>query len=115
MTLPTPYSSDGRAIIRRGGDEVHSVTSAQTPLSKEQKARTKRYLLSMSIRTACFLGAVVAQGWLRWVLLAGAAFLPYIAVVMANAGRENDTDTGPDPFTPVTLTPIEGPRPGLGR
>lgn len=115
MTLPTPYDGEGRAAIRRGGDEVHSVTSAQTPLSQEQKARTRRYLMSMSIRTACFLGAVVAQGWLRWALLVGAVVLPYIAVVMANAGRENDIDLGPDPVTPIGLTPIEGPRPGVGR
>jgi len=114
MTLPTPYSGDGRGVIRRGSDEVHSVTSAQTPLSQEQKARTRRYLLSMSIRTICFLGAVVAQGCLRWALLAGAVVLPYVAVVMANAGRENDIDVAPDPVTPIGLTPIEGPRPGLG-
>lgn len=112
MTLPTPYS--GRDPIRRSADEVHSVTSAQTPLSQEQRARTRRYLLSMTIRTVCFLGAVAAQGWLRWALLAGAVVLPYVAVVMANAGRENDIETGPDPVTPVTLTPLDGPRPGLG-
>ena len=112
MSLPTPYQ--GPPIIRRGDDEVHSVTSAQTPLSKEQRARTKRYLLSMTIRTICFLGAVVAQGWLRWALLAGAVVLPYVAVVMANAGRENDMETGPTTVTPIDLPTIEGTRPGIG-
>ena len=38
----------------------------------------------MAIRTACFIGAVLVDGWLRWVLVAGAFILPYIAVVMAN-------------------------------
>ncbi len=113
MSLPTPYSGDNKPIIRRGDSEVHSVTSAQTPLSQEQKARTKRYLMSMTIRTVCFLGAVVAQGWLRWALLAGAVVLPYIAVVMANAGRENDIDLGPAPVQPADVTPIEGPPAGL--
>lgn len=112
MTLPSPYSPD--PIIRRDDPAVHSVTSAKTPLSKEQKARTRRYLLSMTIRTVCFLGAIVAQGWLRWVLLAGAVVLPYIAVVMANAGRENDIEEGPESVTPLSVTPLEGPRPGVG-
>ena len=69
--------------------EVFSITGAQTSLTEDQSARTRRYLFSMLVRTACFVGAVVAQGWLRWVLIAGAVFLPYIAVVVANAGREN--------------------------
>lgn len=113
MALPTPYDGGDR-VIRRGSPEVHSVTSAQTPLSEEQRARTRRYLMSMSIRTVCFLGAVVAQGWLRWALLAGAVVLPYVAVVMANAGRENDMHDAPESVTPIALTPIEGSRPGLG-
>ena len=45
----------------------------------------------MSLRTVCFIGAVlVGPGWLRWVLIAGAVFLPYIAVVMANAVNAKD-------------------------
>ena len=40
----------------------------------------------MGIRTLCFIGAVVVgDGLLRWVLIAGAFILPYIAVVMANS------------------------------
>ena len=39
----------------------------------------------MTIRTLCFIAAVlVGAGWLRWVLIACAVGLPYIAVVMAN-------------------------------
>ncbi|MEI2715950.1 MAG: DUF3099 domain-containing protein [Candidatus Nanopelagicales bacterium] len=113
MSLPTPFDA-GRGPVVRRDTEVHSVTSAQTPLSQEQRARTKRYLISMSIRTACFLGAVIAQGWLRWALLAGAVFLPYIAVVMANAGRENDPMDGPQAVPPADVTGIEGRRPGIG-
>jgi len=32
----------------------------------------------------------VVPGWPRWFLIAGAVALPYLAVVIANAGREND-------------------------
>jgi Flp pilus assembly protein TadB len=66
-------------------DAPVSITTARASRSAEIKHRQNRYLLSMGIRTACFVGAVVTSGVLRWVLVAGAFFLPYIAVVMANA------------------------------
>jgi hypothetical protein len=48
--------------------------------------RQKRYVVSMTIRTVCFVAAiVVGSGWLRWVLVAAAFVLPYVAVVMANS------------------------------
>ncbi len=70
--------------------EVFTITGAQRPLSQEQTGRTRKYLISMGIRTACVLAAIVVPGWPRWVLIAGAVVLPYLAVVVANAGREND-------------------------
>lgn len=72
------------------GDPVYTITGAQRALSDEQTGRTRRYLISMGIRTACFIGAILIPGWPRWVLIAGALVLPYLAVVIANAGREND-------------------------
>ena len=42
----------------------------------------------MGVRTVCFVLAVVTDGWLRWVLIAAAVMLPYLAVVFANGGRE---------------------------
>lgn len=68
-----------------------SITSAQVAHSEEQPGRAKRYLISMIIRTACFIGAVLTPSPYRWFLIAGAVLLPYIAVVIANAGRENVT------------------------
>ena len=46
----------------------------------------------MGIRTVCFVAAIlVGGGWLRWVLVAAALLLPYVAVVMANtAGSRSD-------------------------
>ena len=70
--------------------EVFTITGAQRALSQEQTGRTRKYLISMGIRTACVLAAIVVPGWPRWVLIAGAVVLPYLAVVVANAGREND-------------------------
>ncbi len=65
------------------------ITTAQMSSSEDMAARQRRYLISMSLRTVCFIAAVaVGPGWLRWVLVAGAVFLPFIAVVMANAGNQ---------------------------
>jgi hypothetical protein len=68
--------------------EVFAITQAQPSLSNEQQARTRRYLISMGIRTACVIGAIFIPGWPRWVLIAGAVVLPYLAVVIANGGRD---------------------------
>ena len=64
--------------------EAVRITTAAPSKAEEIAARQRRYLFSMGIRTACFIGAVLADGWLRWVLIVGALFLPYVAVVMAN-------------------------------
>ncbi|WP_310530261.1 DUF3099 domain-containing protein [Nocardioides sp.] len=73
--------------------DSHSVriTTAPTSVADDIAGRQRRYLISMAIRTACVVGAVaVGPGLLRWVLIAGAVLLPYVAVVMANAGNRKD-------------------------
>lgn len=72
-------------------DESFDITSAPRPLSTDQGARQKRYFISMMIRTFCFILTVLLPSPFRWFALAGAMFLPYIAVVVANAGRETVT------------------------
>ena len=66
-----------------GDPAVVSVTTV--PEAPDDSARIRRYLVTMAIRTTCFILMVVVDGPLRWVFLAGAAFLPYVAVVLANA------------------------------
>jgi hypothetical protein len=70
--------------------DVVRITTAPVSRSDELRHREKRYVVSMGIRTLCFVAAVIAGPgfgifWLMWVLLAASLFLPYIAVVMANA------------------------------
>lgn len=79
-----------RGAVATSSESVHTITGAQRALSDEQTSRTRKYLLSMGIRTACVLGAIVVPGWPRWVLIAGAVVLPYFAVVIANAGKTRD-------------------------
>ncbi len=69
-------------------DDVYEITNAQKSLSTDQPARQRRYFISMMVRTACFILTVLLPSPFRWFALAGAVFLPYIAVVVANAGRE---------------------------
>jgi hypothetical protein len=68
----------------------------------------------MSIRTLCFLLAIAL--WHVQIVLAAIALvlggvLPYIAVVIANAGRENATDL-PSSFVPPPAHPALDRAPG---
>jgi hypothetical protein len=67
---------------------AQSITDATVGLTSDQSARQLRYFISMMIRTACFILTVVLPSPYRWIALAGALTLPYIAVIAANAGRE---------------------------
>jgi hypothetical protein len=67
---------------------AQSITDATVGLASDQSARQRRYFISMMIRTACFILTVVLPSPYRWIALAGALTLPYIAVIAANAGRE---------------------------
>ena len=69
---------------RREPDAVRITTAPQSH-HDDIVRRRRRYLISMSVRTACFLGAIVFTGPVRWVLLVASFILPYVAVVMANA------------------------------
>ncbi len=77
--------------MAKGHDQPIRITTAAESRQVDIAQRQKRYLIAMSIRTACFIGAVIAgvNGW-NWVwpfLIVAAIFLPYIGVVMANAAN----------------------------
>jgi hypothetical protein len=76
---------------KSGGEEVFDVTSAPKSLTSDLAGRQRRYLISMMIRTGCFILTVILPSPYRWFALVGAVTLPYIAVVIANAGRETIT------------------------
>jgi hypothetical protein len=74
---------------RSDRDDAVRITTAASSRNVDIATRQRRYLLSMSLRTICFVGAIVASllgiGWLWPILIVGALVLPYVAVVMANA------------------------------
>lgn len=82
----------------RHDDDAVRITTAPRSAAEEQASRQRRYLVSMAIRTACVIGAVaVGDGVLRWILIAGAVFLPYVAVVMANIAIRPERGADLDP------------------
>lgn len=48
----------------------------------------RRYLIQMGFRVVCFVGAYFVTGWLRWTLIVFAVVIPYVAVILVNAGRD---------------------------
>lgn len=60
----------------------------------------------MGFRTACFIGMIFVPGVWKLVLLVGAAILPGIAVLFANAEDRHLSpmaDDRPDPWTPPAV------------
>lgn len=76
------------ATVRRAQAPVYRITGARRSVGEDVDHRRRRYLLSMGVRTLCFLLAVATEGWLRWTLMVAAIVLPYLSVVFANGGRE---------------------------
>jgi len=90
-------------------DDAVRITTASRPHSEDISARQRRYLISMGIRTACFILAVVFVGhWEMWVFLVASLILPYVAVVLANVGSNPDPE--PADFQPDRRAIEDRPR-----
>ncbi|MGM7665943.1 DUF3099 domain-containing protein [Microbacterium sp. A93] len=91
----------------------------------------RRYAFTMLIRVVCFALTVLVTpyGWYTWVFACAAAFLPYIAVVFANAVSPTaktapesptqqlsapsvDPDASAEPADPTIITIQEHPKDG---
>lgn len=78
-----------------------SVTSIDISPEEERKARMVKYTIAMSVRVVCIILAVMVQGWLMWLLFAGAIFLPYFAVIVANAQGVSQSAKAPKAVAPT--------------
>ncbi|WP_433461473.1 DUF3099 domain-containing protein [Spirillospora sp. CA-128828] len=97
---------------------VYTVTDAPRPMSEDIGYRQRRYLMSMGVRTICFLGAVVAAvagapWWLAVLMVVAAAVLPYVAVIFANGGREPTASATFDDRSQREQKPVSGQRPEI--
>lgn len=86
------------------------ITEAQQSRQDELRSRTRRYAITMAIRTVSFVAAVAAPVpvWAKVLLIAAAVCLPWLAVTAANAGpvRSKGTarfDPGATRVEPVPL------------
>lgn len=79
-------------------EPVQRITSARASHTDDVNGRMRRYAFSMAVRTACVAGFIIAiPHWSAWLFLPGAVLLPYVAVILANAGRER---------SPAATTPV---------
>lgn len=89
---------------RRSPPPVTVITTAPPSPAQDVGRRERRYLIQMGTRVACFAAAVAIDHWTRWLFVAGAVVLPYIAVVLANAGQDRQPGT-PTPVVAPELPP----------
>ncbi|TDE17895.1 DUF3099 domain-containing protein [Actinomadura sp. 6K520] len=106
-------------VNHQRGPDVYTVTDAPRPMSEDIEHRQRRYLVSMGVRTVCFVGAVLAAvagapAWAVLILVAGALVLPYVAVVVANGGREPVAPASFGDRTKQGQKPVSGQRPEIG-
>ncbi|ADP82794.1 DUF3099 domain-containing protein [Pseudofrankia inefficax] len=63
------------------------ITSAADPRHVDIRRREGQYLFWMAVRVLCFVLAVLLfHGWARFVAIAAALVIPWVAVVVANGG-----------------------------
>lgn len=95
---PDAYSSD---------PEVHSITDAAAAHSEDMRERMIKYSVAMGIRMVCIILIFVVDGWFKIIAVAGAVFLPWIAVVIAN-GSDKAEDHSDSLLDYVAVPEIEG-------
>ena len=64
---------------------TQSVTSLIDSPADDRRRRMIRYSVAMGIRMVCIVLMLFVQGWLLVICAIGAIFLPYFAVIVANA------------------------------
>lgn len=95
------------------GSQVFRITGARAGLQDDVRARQRRYVISMAIRTVSVILAVVlwqVERYMAVVALVLGTVLPYVAVVIANAGRENAPEL-PSTFVAMPTKPMLPPPP----
>lgn len=96
-------------IVNKRSRSAQSATSLDVSPRDDSRSRVRRYLITMGVRIACLILAVVIQpyGWYTFVFAIGAIFLPYIAVVSANARSSTRVDHAVPPESDSLTAPSE--------
>jgi hypothetical protein len=72
---------------------AHTITSLPPSPEQERRKRMIEYSIMMGIRVLCVLACIWVRGWWLLIPALGAIFLPYFAVVVANAAQTGSSDT----------------------
>ncbi|WNO75376.1 DUF3099 domain-containing protein [Streptomyces sp. AM8-1-1] len=91
--------------------EVFRITGARQGLADDVRGRQRRYVISMSVRTISVILAATLWNVERHVAIVALVLgilLPYVAVVIANAGREN-APSMPSTYVPAPSRPMLPP------
>ncbi|GAA3856829.1 DUF3099 domain-containing protein [Streptomyces sp. NPDC003631] len=100
-----------RKLNNGGHAQVFRITGARQGLADDVRARQRRYIISMSVRTVSVILAATLWNVSRPVAVVAlilGAVLPYVAVVIANAGRENAPSL-PSTFVSAPMRPMIAP------
>lgn len=95
--------------MTKQGPQVFRISGARTGLTEDVRARQRRYIVSMSVRTLSVILTVVlwnVERPLAWITLVIGMLLPYVAVVIANAGRENAPSAPSTSYVPPPVVPM---------
>ncbi|WP_188114170.1 MULTISPECIES: DUF3099 domain-containing protein [Streptomyces] len=102
--------------MRKQNDvEVFRITGARQGLADDVRGRQRRYIISMSVRTVSVVLAATLWNVERHVAVVAlvlGVLLPYISVVIANAGRENAPSLPSTFVTAPTRPMLAAPRAG---
>ncbi len=97
-SISTTSTLKNRVVLAK---VAQSVTSLGESPDAERRNRMIKYTVAMVVRTICIILGVSFQGWFMWIFFAGAIFLPYFAVIIANEKSEGKPQT--------TLTKAQAP------
>jgi len=81
-----------------------AITDLPPSPEQDQRARIRRYAVMMGIRVVCIVACLFTPGWWLLIPALGAVFLPYVAVVAANATSRR---TGAAVPRPGGIVPFE--------
>ena len=98
-------------LRKQSNSQVFRITGARQGLDEDVRGRQRRYVISMSVRTvAVILTAVLwnVERHVAVVALVLGVLLPYVSVVIANAGREN-VPSLPSTFIAAPTRPMIAP------
>ena len=81
-----------------------AITELPPSPDAERRSRMIKYAITQAVRVLCIIACLLVHGW--WILIpaAGAIFLPYFAVVLANSVQQNPRPTVQRPGAVMRVT-----------